>query len=127
MTNDAARADLNAAICGRLGAAAHRQMELRPGQPKETSPDGVRGALEAAQAALASGDAQAIVAADDALAAAVEANQPDPQRRGRRDWGQGARGTRITPPPSMNDHLRSASRPNLHPAHGSPGPGGRIR
>jgi hypothetical protein len=84
-------------------------------------------ALQASRAALASGDAEAIVAADDKLAAAVEQTPPPEQKRqGRRDWGQGARGTLSSSPISMSDQLRAASMPNLHPAHGRPGPGGRI-
>lgn len=109
---------LNAAIRGRL-----------TGQPAQTAnvPDSVAQAVEATQAALASGDADAIIAADDALTSAINtASKPEPKRTWSGDWGQGSRGTRSASPATMSDRIRAAAAPNTHPAHASPGAGGRI-
>ena len=58
-------------------------------------PDAVAQATERSKQALATGDADAILTADDALTAAINAASQPPARP--RDWGQGARGTRHTP------------------------------
>jgi hypothetical protein len=115
-----AQAGLNAHLRARLGGP-------QPQPQAAPAPDALVEALEASRAALASGDAEAIVQTDDKLATAVEQAGQPPKRQGRRDWGQGARGTRSSSPITMDDQLRAASMPNLHPAHGRPGPDGRIR
>jgi len=128
----AARADLNATLRGRLGGGS------QPTRDASSGPQAVPAAVEQATAnlrnALASGNSERIVQADDALAAAIDTASRPPAPIVERDWGQGARGTRTAPPETrsqmMSRMIRTLSMPNFNDyggARGRPDSNGRIR
>jgi hypothetical protein len=107
---DEARAAINAGLRGQPAP-----------QERVSVPAAVSDATNRLRQAIASSDAEEIVAADDALTSAIDGQAgsslaPVPRVY---DWGQGARGTGAgRREVGMNERLRSASSP-LDPAHGT--------
>lgn len=94
-------------------------------QERVSVPEAITQATDRLRQAIAADDGQAVVAADDALTAAINGQVVSPEapvRAWSGDWGQGARGTGAGPRQvGMNERIRSAGSP-LDVAHGT----GRI-